>query len=26
MDRLVVESVPGEGTVVEMWKWTPTDD
>jgi serine/threonine-protein kinase RsbT len=26
MDRLVVESVPGEGTVVEMWKWTPSDD
>jgi serine/threonine-protein kinase RsbT len=26
MDRLVVESVPGEGTVVEMWKWTPADD
>jgi serine/threonine-protein kinase RsbT len=25
MDRLVVESVPGEGTVVEMWKWTPSD-
>jgi serine/threonine-protein kinase RsbT len=26
MDRLVVESVPGEGTVVEMWKWTPSDE
>jgi serine/threonine-protein kinase RsbT len=26
MDRLVVESAPGEGTVVEMWKWTPSDD
>jgi serine/threonine-protein kinase RsbT len=26
MDRLVVESAPGEGTVVEMWKWTPTDE
>ena len=23
MDRLIVESVPGRGTVVEMWKWTP---
>src|SRR3954471_17166772 len=23
MDRLVVESTPGEGTVVEMWKWIP---
>jgi serine/threonine-protein kinase RsbT len=26
MDHLVVESSPGEGTVVEMWKWTPADD
>jgi serine/threonine-protein kinase RsbT len=26
MDRLVVESVPGEGTVVEMWKWAPSDE
>jgi serine/threonine-protein kinase RsbT len=26
MDRLVVESTPGEGTIVEMWKWTPTDE
>ena len=26
MDRLVVESTPGEGTVVEMWKWTPSDE
>ena len=25
MDRLVVESTPGQGTVVEMWKWTPSD-
>ena len=23
MDRLVVESEPGQGTVVEMWKWIP---
>lgn len=23
MDRLVVESAPGKGTVVEMWKWIP---
>jgi serine/threonine-protein kinase RsbT len=23
MDRLTVESVPGRGTVIEMWKWTP---
>jgi len=26
MDRLVVESAPGEGTVVEMWKWAPADE
>lgn len=26
MDRLVVESTPGAGTVVEMWKWTPSDE
>jgi serine/threonine-protein kinase RsbT len=26
MDRLVVESSPGAGTVVEMWKWTPSDE
>jgi serine/threonine-protein kinase RsbT len=26
MDRLVVESSPGKGTVVEMWKWIPSDD
>ena len=23
MDRLVIESTPGQGTVVEMWKWLP---
>ena len=23
MDRLVIESKPGQGTVVEMWKWIP---
>lgn len=23
MDRLVVESVVGRGTIVEMWKWVP---
>ncbi|EFG77504.1 ATPase/histidine kinase/DNA gyrase B/HSP90 domain protein [Mycobacterium parascrofulaceum ATCC BAA-614] len=23
MDRLFVESEPGRGTVVEMWKWVP---
>lgn len=23
MDRLVVESAPGRGTVIEMWKWVP---
>ncbi len=23
MDRLIVESAPGRGTVVEMWKWVP---
>jgi serine/threonine-protein kinase RsbT len=23
MDRMFVESAPGRGTVVEMWKWTP---
>ena len=26
MDRLIVNSSPGEGTMVEMWKWTPRDD
>ena len=25
MDRLTVESAPGQGTVVEMWKWIPSD-
>jgi serine/threonine-protein kinase RsbT len=25
MDRMVIDSVPGRGTVVEMWKWTPLD-
>jgi serine/threonine-protein kinase RsbT len=25
MDRLIVESAPGKGTVVEMWKWIPAD-
>ena len=25
MDRLVVDSAPGKGTVVEMWKWIPPD-
>jgi serine/threonine-protein kinase RsbT len=24
MDRLIVESIPGEGTIVEMWKWAPS--
>ena len=23
MDRLVLQSTPGQGTVVEMWKWIP---
>ncbi len=23
MDRMFIESTPGRGTVVEMWKWTP---
>ncbi len=23
MDQLIVESTPGQGTVVEMWKWIP---
>ena len=23
MDRLIVESTPGRGTVIEMWKWVP---
>ena len=25
MDRLVIESTPGQGTVVEMWKWIPAN-
>jgi serine/threonine-protein kinase RsbT len=25
MDRLIVDSAPGRGTVVEMWKWIPPD-
>ena len=25
MDRLVIESTPGKGTVVEMWKWIPAN-
>lgn len=25
MDGLIVESSPGKGTVVEMWKWIPRD-
>src|SRR3954465_10921247 len=24
MDRLIVESALGRGTVIEMWKWVPT--
>ncbi|WP_068008385.1 anti-sigma regulatory factor [Nocardia pseudobrasiliensis] len=24
MDRLLIESAPGQGTLVEMWKWVPT--
>ncbi|WP_280267095.1 anti-sigma regulatory factor [Nocardia wallacei] len=24
MDRLLVESAPGQGTLVEMWKWAPS--
>lgn len=23
MDRMVIESEPGRGTVIEMWKWVP---
>jgi serine/threonine-protein kinase RsbT len=23
MDRLIVESAPGQGTMIEMWKWIP---
>jgi serine/threonine-protein kinase RsbT len=25
MDRLIVHSAPGRGTIVEMWKWIPPD-
>jgi serine/threonine-protein kinase RsbT len=25
MDRLIVESAPGEGTRIEMWKWVPNN-
>jgi serine/threonine-protein kinase RsbT len=25
MDRLIVDSAPGSGTIVEMWKWIPPD-
>jgi serine/threonine-protein kinase RsbT len=24
MDRLLIDSAPGQGTLVEMWKWVPT--
>ena len=23
MDRMIVDSVPGRGTTIEMWNWTP---
>lgn len=23
MDRLIIDSTPGQGTVIEMWKWIP---
>ncbi|MET8651821.1 MULTISPECIES: ATP-binding protein [Nocardia] len=23
MDRLIVDSAPGRGTLIEMWKWVP---
>ncbi|ORW03266.1 anti-sigma regulatory factor [Mycobacterium kyorinense] len=26
MDRLIVESTPGRGTIVEMWKWIPPNE
>lgn len=26
MDRLIVESTPGRGTTVEMWKWIPPNE
>jgi serine/threonine-protein kinase RsbT len=25
MDRLIVESAPGKGTIIEMWKWIPSN-
>jgi serine/threonine-protein kinase RsbT len=25
MDHLVIDSKPGRGTVVEMWKWIPAN-
>jgi serine/threonine-protein kinase RsbT len=25
MDRMIVESTPGHGTVIEMWKWIPNN-
>ena len=25
MDRLIVESTPGQGTTIEMWKWIPNN-
>jgi serine/threonine-protein kinase RsbT len=25
MDRLIVESTPGQGTMIEMWKWIPNN-
>ncbi|MGC2342431.1 MAG: ATP-binding protein, partial [Mycobacterium sp.] len=25
MDRLIVESTPGQGTIIEMWKWIPNN-
>ena len=26
MDRLIVDSAPDRGTIVEMWKWVPPND
>ncbi|MFC5332905.1 anti-sigma regulatory factor [Mycobacterium branderi] len=26
MDRLTIESTPGHGTIVEMWKWIPPNE
>jgi len=25
MDRVIVESTPGQGTMIEMWKWVPNN-